>query len=73
MSYFCKKGFMEVMDEDLEIYKKYQKGEDFNKALEEKREKEKIERENMEKEKLAEEKKKNGRRWILQQRRRRDR
>ena len=58
MSYFCKKGFMEVMDEDLEIYKKYQKGEDFNKALEEKREKEKIERENMEKEKLAEEKKK---------------
>lgn len=46
------------MDEDLEIYKKYQKGEDFNKALEEKREKEKIERENMEKEKLAEEKKK---------------
>jgi hypothetical protein len=58
MSYFCKKGFMEVMDEDLEIYKKYQKGEDFNKALEEKREKEKIERENLEKEKLAEEKKK---------------
>ena len=58
MSYFCKKGFMDVMDEDLDIYKKYLNGEDFNKALEEKREKEKKERENMEKEKLAEEKKK---------------
>ena len=58
MSYFCKKGFMDAMDEDLDIYKKYLNGEDFNKALEEKREKEKKERENMEKEKLAEEKKK---------------
>ena len=58
MSYFCKKSFMEVMDEDLDIYKIYTQGGDFNKALEEKREKERIERENMEKEKLDEEKKK---------------
>ena len=58
MSYFCKKSFMEVMDEDLDIYKIYLSGGDFNKALEEKRDKERVERENMEKEKLAEEKKK---------------
>ena len=58
MSYFGKKNFMEVIDEDLEIYKIYLQGGDFNKALGEKREKERIERENMEKEKLAEEKKK---------------
>ena len=58
MSYFCKKSFMDVMDEDLDIYKKYLNGEDFKKALEEKREKERIERENMKKEKLDEEKKK---------------
>lgn len=58
MSYFGKKNFMEVMDQDLDIYKIYLKGEDFMKALEDKKEKERIERENMEKEKLAEEKKK---------------
>ena len=58
MSYFGKKNFMEVMEEDLDIYKIYLKGEDYNKALKEKREKERIERENMEKEKLAEEKRK---------------
>lgn len=63
---------MEVMDEDLEIYKKYQKGEDFNKALEEKREKEKS-KEKIWKRKNWPKRKKNGRRWILQQRRRRDR
>ncbi len=57
MSYFGKKNFMEIMDQDLDIYKIYLKGGDFVKALEDKKEKEKIERENMEKEKLAEEKK----------------
>ena len=45
MYYFCKKNLMEVMDEDLDIYKIYLKGGDFNKALKEKREKERIERE----------------------------
>ena len=49
ISYFCEKNFMQVMDEDLDIYKIYLKGGDFNKILEEKREKERIERINKKK------------------------
>ena len=57
-SYFGQKNFMEMLDEDINIYNIYLKGGDYQKSLEEKKEKEKIEREKLEKEKMEEEEKK---------------
>ena len=51
-SYFGQKNFMEMLDEDINIYNIYLKGGDYQKSLEEKKEKEKIEREKLEKEKM---------------------
>ena len=47
LNYFCKKNFLELLEEDLDIYEKYKKGEDYKDVLEEKKkriEKEKEER-----------------------------
>ena len=46
-NYFCKKNFLELLEEDLDIYEKYKKGEEYKDVLEEKKkiiEKEKEER-----------------------------
>ena len=49
LNYFGKKNFMEMLEEDLDIYEKYKKGEDYQTVLEEKKrriEEEKEERKN---------------------------
>ena len=38
LKYFCKKNFMELLEEDNTIYSEYLKGEDYEKHLEEKKE-----------------------------------
>ena len=48
-NYFGKKNFLELLEEDLAIYEKYKKGEEYKNILEEKRERieqEKVERKN---------------------------
>ena len=52
ISYFPKKSYMELLEEDLNIYDKYKKGEDYKKILEEK--KNRVEKEKEEKQKLNE-------------------
>ena len=49
--YFGKKTFMELLQEDIDIYKLYLQGGDYEKALNDKKEKQRIEKEEMEKEK----------------------
>ena len=56
--YFGKKNFMELIEEDAEIFKIFLAGGDYEKALNDKKEKEKIEKEALEKEKEMEENKK---------------
>ena len=57
LTFFGKKNFMELLEEDLDIYKIYLNGGDYLKTLNEKKEKERKEREDMERQKLEEEKK----------------
>ena len=57
LTFFGKKNFMELLEEDLDIYKIYLNGGDYQKTLNEKKEKERKEREDMERQKLEEEKK----------------
>ena len=52
---FGKLSFMEIVDEDTEIYNLYKKGEDYKTKLNEKLEREKAEREKMEQEIVGEE------------------
>ena len=55
VAYFGKKNFMELLEEDIEIYKTFMNGGDYQAKLNEK--KERIEKENLEKEKSEENKK----------------
>ena len=50
--YFGKKTFMELLQEDINMYKLYLQGGDYEKALNDKKEKEKVEREEMEKKEI---------------------
>ena len=52
LTYFGKKNFMELLEEDIDIYKKFLKGEDYQKYLDEKKERERIEQEEKKKEEL---------------------
>ena len=56
--YFGKKNFMELIEEDAQIFKIFLAGGDYEKALNDKKEKEKTEKEALEKEKEMEENKK---------------
>ena len=55
--FFGQKNFMELLKEDIDIYQLYLQGGDYEKALNEKKEKERIEREEMEKKEMEEKKK----------------
>ena len=58
LNYFGKKNFMELLEEDFDIYAKYKKGENYKKILEEKRKRIEKEKEQMiKKDKKLEEKK----------------
>ena len=58
LNYFGKKNFMELLEEDFNIYEIYKKGEDYKKILEEKRKRIEKEKEQMiKKDKKLEEKK----------------
>ena len=58
LNYFGKKNFMELLEEDFNIYEKYKKGEDYKEILEEKRRRIEKEKEQMiKKDKKLEEKK----------------
>ena len=58
LNYFGKKNFMELLEEDFNIYEKYKKGEDYKEILEEKRRRIEREKEQMiKKDKKLEEKK----------------
>ena len=55
--FFGNKNYMELLEEDLNIYKIYLEGGDYQKSLEEKKQKAKLEQEQKEKELLEEQKK----------------
>ena len=57
--YFKKKNFMESIEEDISIYNMFLKGENYQAAFNEKKEREKKEKEEKEEKELEEEKKKN--------------
>ena len=57
LTYFGKKNLMELLEEDIDIYKKFLKGEDYQKCLNEKKERERKEQEEKKKEDLEIERK----------------